>query len=121
MMDAQGYLGRSRLFRRLKIGPHGQFVERYAARLVEYGLARHGTWRCLNLVGGLLIWIASSRSDLADLDEHLVERYLRHRGGKQSIQPGDRAALKRWLSVLREDGAIAPLVMPPLTPHERIF
>jgi hypothetical protein len=95
MMDAQGYLGRSRLFRRLKIGPHGQLVERYAARLVEDGLVRHGTWRCLNLVGGLLSWIASSRSDLADLDERMVDRYLRHRGGKQSIQPGDRADVER--------------------------
>ena len=41
--------------------------------------------------------------------------------GKQSIQPGDRAALKRWLSVLREAGAIAPAVLPPLTPHDQIF
>jgi hypothetical protein len=73
------------------------------------------------VVGGLLHWIAGRRYKLADLDEQVVERYLRHRGGRQSIQPGDRAALKRWLSVLREDGAIAPLVLPPLTPHERIF
>jgi hypothetical protein len=42
------------------------------------------------------------RSKLTDLDERMVERYLRYRGGKQSIQPGDRAALKRWLSVLRD-------------------
>jgi hypothetical protein len=28
-------LGRSRLYRRLRSGPHGQFVERYAIRLVE--------------------------------------------------------------------------------------
>jgi hypothetical protein len=70
-------------------------VEVYAARLGKEGLARHGTWRCLNLVGDLLSWIAGSRSKLTDLDERMVERYLRHRGGKQSIQPGDRAALKR--------------------------
>ena len=103
MMDAQEYLGRSRLFRRLKVGPHGHLVERYAARLVEDGLVRHGTWRCLNLVGGLLSWIASSRSDLADLDERTVDRYLRHRGGKQSIQPGDRmiASSDRYLSRAR--------------------
>lgn len=69
----------------------------------------------------LLSWIAGRRYELVDLDEQVVERYLRHRGGRQSIQPGDRAALKRWLSVLREEGAIAPLVLPPLTPHERIF
>ena len=121
MMVAEEYLSRSRLFRHLKSGPHGQLVERYAARLVEDGLVRHGTWRCLNLAGGLLSWIARSRSKLADLDEGMVERYLRHRARRQSIQPGDRAALKRWLSVLREDGAIAPLVLPPLTPHEQIF
>ena len=121
MMDAEEYLSRSRLFRRLKIGPHGQLVERYAARLVEYGLARHGTWRCLNLVGGLLSWIAGSRSDLADLDERMVERYLRHRGGKQSIQPGDRAALKRWLAVLRETGTVKPPALQPIPPQDQIF
>jgi len=120
-MEVEAYLGRSRLYRRLRSEPHGQLVERYAALLVEERLVRHGTWRCLNVVGGLLGWIASRRYKLADLDEQVVERYLRHRGGRQSIQPGDRAALKRWLSVLREDGAIAPLVLTPLTPHDRIF
>jgi hypothetical protein len=73
------------------------------------------------VVGGLLSWIASRRRVLADLDERMVEQYLRHRAGKQSIQPGDRSALKRWLSVLREEGAIAPVVLPPLTSHDRIF
>jgi site-specific recombinase XerD len=120
-MEVEEYLGRSRLYRRLSSGPHGQLVERYAARLVDERFARHSTWRCLNVVGGLLSWVASRRCALADLDEHVVERYLRHRAGRQSIQPGDRAALKRWLVALREDGAIAPAVPPSLTPHERIF
>jgi hypothetical protein len=60
----------------------------YAARLVRDRLARQGIWRCLSLVGNLLSWIARSRSNLSDLDERLVERYLRHRAGKQTIQPG---------------------------------
>src|ERR1700730_1762651 len=101
MMVAEEYLSRSRLFRRLKSGPHGQLVELYAARLVKDGLVLHGTWRCLNVVGGLLSWIGRNRSKLTDLDERMIERYFRHRAGKQSIQPGDRAALKRLLSVLR--------------------
>ena len=120
-MEVEEYLRRSRLFRRLKSGLHGQLVERFAVRLVEDGLVRLGTWRCLNVVGGLLSWIESRRCALADIDERMVERYLRHRAGRQSIQPGDRAALKRWLSVLRDEGAIAPAVLPPLTPHDRIF
>ena len=53
-MIAEEYLRRSRLFRRLKSGPHGQLVELYATRLVKDGLARQGTWRCLSLVGDLL-------------------------------------------------------------------
>jgi hypothetical protein len=53
-MIAEEYLNRSRLFRHLKSGPHGQLVELYAARLVRDGLARQGTWRCLSLVGSRL-------------------------------------------------------------------
>jgi site-specific recombinase XerD len=120
-MEVEEYLRRSRLFQRLKGGPHGYHVERFAARLVEDGLVRHGTWRCLNVVGGLLSWIASRRCVLANLDERMVEQYLRRRAVRQSIQPGDRAALKRWLSVLREEGAIAPAALQPLTAHDRIF
>jgi site-specific recombinase XerD len=121
MMIAEEYLGRSRLFRRLKSGPDGRLVEVYAARIAKDGLAGHGTWRCLNLVGDLLSWIAAGRSKLTDLDERMVERYLRYRGGKQSIQPGDRAALKRWLSVLRDAGSIAPAVLRPITSQDQIF
>src|SRR5262245_2295680 len=121
MMIAEEYLGTSRVFRRLKDGPHGQLVERYAARLITDRLAGHGTWRCLNLVDGLLSWMASRRVKLADLDEDGIERYLRHRKRKQSIQPGDRAALKRWLSVLRDSGTIAPAALPPISPQEQIF
>ena len=120
-MVAEEYLGRSRLFRCLKNGPHGRLVELYAGRLVKDGLACHGTWRCLNLVRDLLSWIARSRSKLIDLDERVVERYLRCRARKQSIQPGDRAALKRLLSVLRDAGTIAPAVLPPITPLDQIF
>jgi site-specific recombinase XerD len=120
-MIAEEYLSRSRLYRRLRNGPHGELVELYASRLAQEGLAGHGTWRCLNLVGDLLSWIARSRSQLTDLNERMVERYLRHRAGKQSIQPGDRAALKRWLSVLRDAGTIAPAALLPITPQDQIF
>jgi hypothetical protein len=120
-MQAEDYLGASRLFRRLKNGPHGELAEHYARRLVEERLAHKGTWQCLNVVGGLLEWIAKGRCKLANIDEHVVERYLRHRARRQPIHAGGRAALERWLSVLRDEGAIAPVAPPRLTPHEQIF
>ena len=45
MMVTEEYLGRSRLFQRLRSGPHGQLVELYAAGLVKEGFGRQGTWR----------------------------------------------------------------------------
>ena len=44
MMTTELYLSRSRLFQRLKNGPHRQLIERYAARLVEDGLVRQVKW-----------------------------------------------------------------------------
>ena len=51
----------------------------------------------------------------------MTERYLKYRAGKQCLQPGDRAALKRLLSALREVGMIAPAPLPPITPQDQIF
>jgi hypothetical protein len=55
----------------------------------------------------------------------IAEEYLNRsrlfRGGKQTIQPGDRAALKRWLLILRTTSTIAPPVLPADTPQEQIF
>jgi len=121
MMTAGEYLARSRLFWRLKNGSQGQLIERYAARLVEDGLAQQGTWRCLNLVGDLLSWNGRTRSRLTDLNERMVERFLYHRATKQSIQPGDRAALKRLLSVLRDAGMIVPAEAPRITWQDQIL
>ena len=120
-MDAEEYLSRSRLFQRLRSGPPAQCVELYAARLVSDGLGRQSTWRSLSLLSDLMDWVTSSGAALTDLDERMVEQYLRYRAGKQSIQPGDRAALKRLLAVLREAGVIAAAAPPPLSPHDQIF
>ena len=120
-MIAGKYLSRSRLLRRLKNGSHGQLIERYAARLVEDGRAQQGTLRCLRIIGGLLSWIAISRSRLTDLDEAMVERYLRDRARKQSICPGDRPALKRFLLLLRDAGVIAPAMPQRTTPLDQIL
>jgi site-specific recombinase XerD len=71
-------------------------------------------------VSDLLSWIAHSRSVLADLDEDMIGRYLRHRVGKRPIQRADRAALRRWLLVLRDAGTIAPPASLPIIPQDQI-
>ena len=116
MKNAQEYLSGSRLFRRLRSGVHGHLIELYAAHLVEIGLSRHGTWRPLKVVANLLAWMASHRTKLSKIDEHMVDRFLRPQGAKQTIQLDDRPALKRWMSILRSAGTIAPAAAPIYTP-----
>jgi site-specific recombinase XerD len=120
-MIAEQYLGRSQLYRRLKNGSHGPLIERYAARLVEEGFCPQVVLRCLSLVGGLLSWIARRRSRLTDLDELMVDRYLRNRARKRSIALSDRPALRRFLLVLRDAGTIAPAEPPRVAPQNQIF
>jgi Phage integrase family/Phage integrase, N-terminal SAM-like domain len=121
MMIAEEYLTRSRLFRRLKNRWHGQLIECYAARLVEDGLAQRSTLRSLSLVGDLMNWMASSRFRVVDIDEAMVERFLRNRARKRSRYSGDRPALNRFLSALRDAGKIAPPETPRITPQDHIF
>ena len=52
-MECEEYLHRSRLFQSHRSGPHGQLVERYAARLV--GAASFAT-----ALGDVSMWSAGS-------------------------------------------------------------
>lgn len=121
MMIAEDYLARSRLARRLENGCHRQLIERYAARLAEDELAHRVTLRSLGLVGDLINWLARSRFRVADMDEAMVEGFLRNRARKRPIYSGDRPALRRFLSVLRDAAVIAPAEPPRITPEEQIF
>jgi site-specific recombinase XerD len=121
MMVAEEYLGKSRLLRRLKKGPHEHLIDRYTGRLIKDELACQGIWRCLSLVEGLLNWLSAIGLPLGELDERVLERYLKHRWRKHSFQPGDRSALKRLLSVMREANLIAPAPEPPISVEETIF
>jgi site-specific recombinase XerD len=120
-MQANDYLDRSSLFGRLTTGSYGQHVEHLAARLVDEGHTPKSIWRYLSVITGLLGWIARRRCELADLDENMVELYLRYRVRRQIIHCSDRAVLKRWLWVLRDEDVIAPMVPPKLTAHDQIL
>lgn len=120
-MVTEEYLSRSRLFRRLKNGPQGELIELYTARLVKDGLGGQSTWRCLNMVSGLLSWLPKAHLKLSGLDERILDRYLKYRARRLAILLGDRAALKRLLVVLREANLIPPVSPPPSLPEERIL
>jgi site-specific recombinase XerD len=119
-MDAIDYLQRSTLYRKLIHGPHGEFSRVYAARLSEEGFTRQCTWRSLSLFRDLMDWHVGGGHDPKDLNEPSVERFLDHRSRHWRINAGDRAALRRLLSALRDKGLIAAAPSVDLTEQEQI-
>ena len=78
-MNANEYLQRSTLYRKLIRGPYGEFSRVYAARLSDEGFGRRCTWRSLNLFRDLMDWHVGNGHNPQDLSEVHVERFLEHR------------------------------------------
>jgi site-specific recombinase XerD len=65
-------------------------------------------------------WHVGNGHNPQDLSEAYIERYLEHRSEHWSINAGDRSALRRLLSALREEGLIPAAIPAERTEHEQI-
>ncbi len=119
-MNANEYLQRSMLYRKLIHGPYGEFSRVYPARLSDEGLGRQCTWRSFSLFRDLMDWHVGNGHDPQDLSEVHVDRFLKHRFKHWSPDSSDRSALRRLLSALREVGLIPAATPLERTEHEQI-
>nr|WP_246689308.1 tyrosine-type recombinase/integrase [Mesorhizobium sp. M8A.F.Ca.ET.207.01.1.1] len=119
-MNANEYLQRSALYRKLIHGPYGEFARVYAGRLSDEGFGRQCTWRSLSIFRELRDWHVGNGHDLQDLSEVHVERFLEHRSKHWSIDSGDRSALRRLLAALRQEGLIPTALPIERTEYEQI-
>ena len=119
-MNTSDYLQRSTLYRKLFYGPYGEFSRVYAARLSDQGFGRQCTRRSLSLFRDLMDWHVGSGHDPKALSEAHIERFFEHRSEHWSIEAGDRAALRRLLSTLRDEGLIPAALPVERTEHEEL-
>ena len=105
---------RSRTIRRLRDGPLGEYIDRFADRLWERGYARATARTKLWLVTDLSWWLQREQLTVDALNEHSVERFLNEgkRLGLGRHLTHDRAGLRELLGLLRELGEI-PTPSPP--------
>ncbi|OKP61986.1 integrase, partial [Ensifer adhaerens] len=119
-MNTTDYLNRSALYRKLLHGPYREFARVYAANMSKEGLGRQCTWRSLSLFRDLMDWHVGNGYAPQDLSEAYVDRFLEHRFKHWSPDTGDRSALRRVLSALREEGLIPGALPVERTEHEQI-
>ena len=111
-MGIDAYLVLPENLRRMREGPLGRYVDLLADRLLEEGHSRQSAWRNRAIVCDLGDWLARRGLDLCDLHEQTADEYQRFRARFRARYrcpfAGDRPALLRLLSVLREARAIPP-------------
>jgi site-specific recombinase XerD len=105
--------------RRLREGPLGAYADLIAKRLLSEGHSLESARRNLRVVCDLGHWMRRRRVRLGDLDERIIERYQRFRSRYGSPATTDRAALLRFLAVLRQAQAVAPKPLAVLGPLEQ--
>ncbi len=119
-MTTNAYFKFSKIIRRLHEGPLGDYVDLYAAQLLREGHCYQSGARCIRIVGDFSQWLARKNFDIHDVDESLVEQYLRFRAQHQPPFSSDRPALCRFLGLLRQIEVIAPLISIPPKPLQQI-
>ncbi|WP_287059898.1 hypothetical protein [Mesorhizobium sp.] len=97
-MNANEYLQRSTLYRKLIHAPYGKCSRVYAARLSDDGLGRQCTWRSLSLFRHLMDCHVGNGHDSQDLSEVHVDRCLEHRFKHWNPDSGDRLRISLIVS-----------------------
>jgi len=111
---------RPSIIRRLHDGPLGPYIDEYAARLVEQGLARGTGRHILRLIADLSRWLQRKGLDVDRLDEAALKQYRQFRARTWPLVFGDPIALRRFLGAMREMDICAPPPLAPLSPRAQV-
>jgi site-specific recombinase XerD len=106
--------------RGLDSGPLRPHVQSYLTQLQELQYKPRTIRAHLCLIANLNGWLARTARALRDLNEEVIERFLRPRLSRRTWHAGERPALRRLLGILRSGGVIAEAKTTPPTPAERL-
>ncbi len=93
----------------LRASPLGAHLDAFAAELVKAGYCRFVGQIRLRVLKDLGSWLQARRRGIADLDEKLVEAYLKER--RRKCRHGSRRGVRAFLELLRREHVVAPAVV----------
>ena len=102
--------------RRMLEGPLGAYVGAFARQMIAEGYARTSARYALQLVADFGRWLSRRRTRVPQVTAEHLACYLKYRSGQGHFRSGDASILRRLLSVLIEQGAVAHESSPEQTP-----
>jgi site-specific recombinase XerD len=110
----------SRTLRRMREGPLGAYVGAFAQQMIDEGYARTSVRYALQLLADFGRWLNWRRMRVPQVVAEHLGSYLRYRSGQGHFRSGDASILRRLLSLLIEQGAVAPESSKEQTPTVRM-
>lgn len=106
--------------RRMREGPLGAYVGAFAQQMIDEGYARTSARYALQLVADFGRWLSRCQTGVPQVTAEHLAGYLRYRSGQGHFRSGDASILRRLLSSLIEQGAVAPASAKEQTPAARM-
>jgi site-specific recombinase XerD len=104
----------------LDSGPLCRHIQLYMAHVHEQGYKPKTIRYHLQLMGTFNRWLVRTGRGLRDLNETTIEAFLRRLLGQRTWRAGERTALLRMLSILRETRATPQAKAAKLTPAQAL-
>jgi len=105
---------------RVPEGPLAAHISLFAESVREQGYAKSSIHRKVLLAACFSRWLKQRKARLRGITSDHAARYLRYRGQRVRLHPGDAAALRHLIDFLRRDGVVPAekISTPRLTPAE---
>ncbi len=111
MIDA--IYSRPWVIRQVRNGLFGSHIDKLASSLLEQGYPKETIVIRIGIVVAFARWLAKGRHGLLEVDERMVDSFLRDRQRCRIIKGGDHKMLLLLLNELRLSGAIPPSAPKP--------
>ena len=107
--------------RRMREGLLGASVDAFAQQLIDQGYARTSIRYALQLLADFGRWLDRRRMQVPQVTAECLADYLRERSRRRRFRSGDAAIVSRLLSLLVEQGIVAPPAPVEATPAGRLL
>lgn len=106
-----------------QLGHWAEYLNTYTTRMEEQGFAPRSIQDQIRVITRFIGWLRRMQIEVSSLDETIVHRFLRYRPNASGARHGDRAALDRFLQMLRSQGTTPAKKQPktPLSPKQRLI